>query len=238
MGITRSFPDLPSPAIPTTHNAMAVYEIAGIPFQIEPQGSVLRSFLAPYASETSTSAIPIPSFSEETEVTETLRQLSLRLLYDFEGIFLHGAVVLYAGKAWLFTAPPGTGKSTHVQLWQQKLGSRVKILNGDKPLLRLSGDGITVYGSPWRGKEQLGFNGSAPLGGIYILRRSAENTVSGIDRIQALAELLSATVYPADETGTDKLLIFLQKLTDRIPVRLLHCRPDTGAVDAVLEDIL
>lgn len=218
---------------------MPVYKIADIPFRIEPRGAVLRSFLAPYTTDVDAeSAVLIPPFPEETEVTETLRQLSLRLLYDFDGIFLHGAVVLYAGKAWLFTAPPGTGKSTHAQLWLQRLGDRARILNGDKPLLRLSGDSITVYGSPWRGKEQLGFNGSAPLGGIYILRRSTENKVSGIDRISALAELLSATVYPADEAGTDKLLSFLQKLIDCVPVRLLHCRPDTGAVDAVLEDIL
>lgn len=217
---------------------MPVYRIADIPFRIEPQGSMLKAFLAPYAVADDVSAVSIPAFPEETEATEVLRQLSLRLLYDFNGIFLHGAVVLYAGKAWLFTAPPGTGKSTHIQLWKQKLGEQVQILNGDKPLLRLSGDSITVYGSPWRGKEQLGFNGSAPLGGIYILRRSTENTVSGIDRIQALAELLGATVYPADEAGTDKLLAFLQELTDRIPIRLLQCRPDTGAVDAVLEDIL
>lgn len=220
---------------------MQVYKIAEILFSIEPQGSVLKAFLAPYkitADEATAPIVQIPSFPEETEITDTLRQLSLQLLYHFDGIFLHGAVVLYEGKAWLFTAPPGTGKTTHVQLWQQKLGSRMQILNGDKPLLRLSGDSITVYGSPWRGKEQLGFNGSAPLGGIYILRRSTENTVSGIDRIQALAELLGATVYPADEAGTDKLLSFLQKLTDRVPIRLLHCRPDTGAVDAVLEDML
>lgn len=215
---------------------MPVYQIADVPFGIEPRGSLLRSMLAPYQVPAAP-AVSLPPSPEEKEVTDTLRQLSLRLLYDFDGIFLHGAVILYAGKAWLFTAPPGTGKSTHVLLWQQKLADRVQILNGDKPLLRLRKGDITVYGSPWRGKEQLGFNGAAPLGGIYILRRGEENRVSPIGRIQALAELLSATVYPEDLAGTEKLLTFLQELTDRIPVRLLHCRPDTGAVDAVLTDL-
>ena len=113
----------------------------------------------------------------------------------------------------------------------------MQILNGDKPFLRLRNGHFTVYGSPWRGKEQLGLNASAPLGGIYILRRGLENKVTDIDPISVLAELLSATVYPADEAGTDKLLSFLQNLTDQVPVRLLHCRPDTGAVEAVLSDL-
>lgn len=216
---------------------MPVYKIADIPFRIEPQGSVLKAFLAPYAVAADEQAVCIDPFPEETEIADTLRQLSLQLLYDFDGIFLHGAVIVYHGKALLFTAPSGTGKSTHAQLWKQKLGQQVQILNGDKPLLRLQNGQFTVYGSPWRGKEQLGCNASAPLERIYILRRDSENKVTGIDPIHALAELLSATVYPTDEAGTDKLLLFLEKLTDRVPVRLLSCRPDPGAVDAVLRDL-
>jgi len=216
---------------------MPVYTIADIPFRIEPKGRFLTDLLAPYRADTDCFDGAICPCDPENEVTETLRQLSLQLLYHFDGIFLHGAALLYQGKAYLFTAPPGTGKSTHALLWKEKLGDRVQILNGDKPLLRLKNGIVTVYGSPWRGKEQLGFNGSAPLGGIYILRRGTQNQVTGIDPVGALAELLGATVYPPDEAGTDQLLTFLQQLTDRDPVRVLYCRPDTGAVDAVLADL-
>ena len=45
---------------------------------------------------------------------------------------MHGAAIAFDGAAYLFTAPSGTGKTTHVRLWRQYLGSRVTVVNGDK----------------------------------------------------------------------------------------------------------
>ena len=68
---------------------------------------------------------------------------------------MHGAAVAFDGAAYLFTAPSGTGKTTHVRLWRQYLGSRVTVVNGDKPFLSLEPDGtVRVWGSPWAGKER------------------------------------------------------------------------------------
>jgi len=216
---------------------MGSYQIADVTFCIEPKGQLLAQMLAPYAVSGRQSDATLSPCDPETEINQVLQQLSLQLLDRFDGIVLHSAALVYRGKAYLFTAPPGTGKSTHALLWKEKLKEQVQILNGDKPLLRLRNGGITVYGSPWQGKERLGYNGSAPLGGIYLLRRGNVNRTAPMDPIEALAELLSATVYPPDATGIHKLVSLFSRLTQQIPVRILYCRPDLGAVDAVLMDL-
>ena len=65
-------------------------------------------------------------------------------------ILFHSCAVAVDGKAYLFTAPSGTGKSTHASLWKEILGERVRIINGDKPLIRVTPGLITVYGTPWK----------------------------------------------------------------------------------------
>ena len=66
----------------------------------------------------------------------------------------------------MFTAPSGTGKSTHARLWREAFGERVVMINDDKPLLLVRPEGVTVYGTPFRGKHGLGGDRSAPLRAI------------------------------------------------------------------------
>ena len=68
-----------------------------------------------------------------------------------EGMMLHASAVDYRGRAVCFSAPPGTGKSTHTERWARLFGA--SILNDDKPALRRI-DGVwRVYGTPWSGKR-------------------------------------------------------------------------------------
>ena len=60
----------------------------------------------------------------------------LNKLLDFGGTVFHSSALAVDGKAYLFTAPSGTGKSTHISLWQQRFGNSVQIVNGDKPIMR------------------------------------------------------------------------------------------------------
>ena len=59
---------------------------------------------------------------------------------DYGIVLFHSCAVVCDEKAYLFTAPSGTGKSTHADLWCKLLGKKVKILNGDKPFLKFMGD--------------------------------------------------------------------------------------------------
>lgn len=100
---------------------------------------------------------------------------------------MHGAAVAFDGAAYLFTAPSGTGKTTHVRLWRQYLGSRVTVVNGDKPFLSLEPDGtVRVWGSPWAGKERWQSPISVPLCGVCLLERGTDR-ICRLPPEQALA---------------------------------------------------
>ena len=81
------------------------------------------------------------------------------------------------GAAYLFTAPSGTGKSTHTRLWREVFGDRVWMINDDKPMLRISENLVTAYGTPWNGKHHISRNASAPLKAIVQLNRGKENII-------------------------------------------------------------
>ena len=91
-------------------------------------------------------------------------------LPEYDAFLLHSAVVEVDGNAYAFVAPSGTGKSTHVALWCDYFGNRARVINGDKPIVRLSNDGrVYVYGTPWCGKEGYNINTYAPLKAICFI---------------------------------------------------------------------
>ena len=88
-------------------------------------------------------------------------------------LMLHGSTVAVDGQAYLFTAPCGTGKSTHTRLWREVFGDRAVMVNDDKPFLKITDGAVIACGSPWTGKHGLGSNVSFPMKGICILSRFA-----------------------------------------------------------------
>ena len=92
-------------------------------------------------------------------------------------LMVHGSAVAVDGVGYLFTAPCGTGKSTHTRLWRQAFGDRAVMINDDKPFLRITPAQIYICGSPWSGKHGLDTNIEVPLGGICLLERGKENII-------------------------------------------------------------
>ena len=68
-------------------------------------------------------------------------------------VLLHGSAVYTGGRAVVFIADSGVGKTTHTRLWQEYLGDELTIINGDKPIVRMRGGEPIIYSSPWTGKE-------------------------------------------------------------------------------------
>ena len=54
-----------------------------------------------------------------------------RILPTYNVFLFHCAALEFDGKAYLFSAPSGTGKSTHLGLWRKNLKDRISIINGD-----------------------------------------------------------------------------------------------------------
>ena len=215
------------------------YQFADVVWQIQPQNRYLRDLLRPFrvAEDVAEAVIPLFPGNWEQENDSVLQAVHEALTERFDGMLFHSAALIYQGKAYLFAAPPGTGKTTHALLWKACLGDSVKILNGDKPFLRLHGQDVMVYGGPWRGKEGLGINAACPLGGIYLLCRGEENAVRAASTTEKLSGLLRATILSGDAGQRRRVLALLDELCRRVPVSLLTCNMEHEAVYTVLRHI-
>ena len=151
-------------------------------------------------------------------------------LLGFDGMMIHASAVMMDGQAYLFSAPCGTGKSTHTALWQQTFGpERARILNDDKPALRLENGIFYAYGTPWSGKTDLNLNEKVPLAGICMLARGEENHIEPFGGAAAIHALLEQTARPRDPKLAGKMLELLDQLLTCVPVWKLHCNMDLQA---------
>lgn len=157
-------------------------------------------------------------------------------LVDRDIVLFHGSALALDGRAYLFTAPSGTGKSTHAALWRQVYGDRVTMINDDKPLLHIAPGGVTVYGTPWAGKAGLQTNTSAPVAGIVLLHQAPENTIRPLTPRDAYPRLLGQTHRVDDPRGLLHTLDLVQRLA-ALPVYALGCTPTPEAARLACETL-
>lgn len=160
------------------------------------------------------------------EICEYLLTGSLfyRRLLKFDGFMMHASAIAYEGQAYLFSAPCGTGKSTHTGLWQKYLGKdKVVYINDDKPAIRKMEGRFYVYGTPWSGKEDLSANIKVPLGGIVYLSRAEQPHIHRVDVVDAVKNLLWQTARPYSEQGMDKILNLFEELLQSVPIYEMGC---------------
>lgn len=150
-------------------------------------------------------------------------------LFDLDILLLHGSTIAVDGRAYLFTARSGTGKSTHTRLWRELFGSRAAMINDDKPFLKFTPEGIFACGSPWSGKHGLDSNISVPLKGICLLERGTENRITPLNQTDALAFLQKQCHIPADPGKLPRLQRLLACLTQRVPLWRMTCTKDPQA---------
>ena len=138
-------------------------------------------------------------------------------------LMLHGSTVAVDGQVYLFTAPCGTGKSTHTRLWREVFGDRAVMVNDDKPFLWITFDGVLACGSPWTGKHGLGSNVSVPLKGICILSRGSENRIRILAPEDAAEFLRSQCFVPEDSEQAGRALELLDRLIRTVSLWQMEC---------------
>ena len=147
---------------------------------------------------------------------------------------IHSASLLYRDKAWLFSAPAGTGKSTHVELWRELY--HTPAINGDLNLLALEGGRPVIHGLPWCGTSEIFDRRTLPLGGIVLLKRAERDRVEELsDQRKALLTMqrfISPMWTPAQ---LDAGAVFAQHLAGLIPVCLLRCTKAPAAAETMKE---
>lgn len=163
----------------------------------------------------------------KTEVLAVHELLGRELLS--RGVLLvHGSAVIADGAACLFTAPSGTGKSTHTKLWTELLGNRAFIINDDKPLIRVGSNGATVYPSPWGmtdGKPPLE---RAPLRAIIALSRG-ENRICQVSSSEMFPKLLKASIRGQTPAETLASVRLQNQLLTQVGLYQMTCKPEPAA---------
>ena len=145
------------------------------------------------------------------------------LLPAYEALLLHGSVIDCDGRGVIFTANSGVGKTTHTMLWKQVYGDRMRIINGDKPIIRFF-DGIPyAYGTPWAGKEKYQCNDRVPLTDLCLIKRSAENRVTSIKPEEALDALMQQIILPSDPLMAMATLRLLDQLLSFCRLWVIEC---------------
>lgn len=151
-------------------------------------------------------------------------------LVDLGGFYLHSSAVVLDGKAYLFSGQSGAGKSTHTRLWQSIFGPNARIINDDKPALRLI-DGVWyAYGTPWCGKDGINLNEKAPVAGVCFLKQAPHNKIRRISIQEALQYVMSQTLYTFQDIGRiDTFLKLLDHFLQNVPVYELENLPEAEA---------
>lgn len=178
----------------------------------------------------------IPNLSwEEHEYMWTCQAFYSELL-RWNGVMLHASCVEKDGFAYLFSAPSGTGKSTHTHLWLEHL-ENTRIINDDKPALTLENGRWFANGTPFSGKTDENINTSAPVRAVVFLKRGEENKVRKLSGAEAVTMFLRQTIMPGDRTLAEKALELADRLLKDIPVFMLECNMSPEAARESYEGI-
>lgn len=216
------------------------YNIAGLVVEMDSFGRTIRQS-EPYLCNTKEPADIVictnwqsfqkknPFLSDEDSEYLCTGASFYKQLLKYDGLMLHSSAVVVDGRAYLFSAPCGTGKSTHTGLWLKYFGDRAYILNDDKPALRLQ-DGVWyAYGTPWSGKHDISVNTGVPLAGIAMISRGETNSITRWRGREAIHALMTQVNRPRDPAFRILLLELLDKLFRTVPVWKLQCNMDPEA---------
>lgn len=141
----------------------------------------------------------------------------------------HGSVIALDGKAYIFTAKSGVGKTTHTRLWLSEFSSDCHVLNGDKPVIRYKNGEFYACGTPWRGKEGYGIYETLPLAGIAFLERGEENKAFSITPTSALKRLAVQVYKPKSRSSAIASLSLMDKVLRQMHLVRLECNMDPEA---------
>ena len=155
----------------------------------------------------------------------------------FQGMFLHCSLIRAAGRGIAFLAVSGTGKTTHTALWQQLLGEKMTVINGDKPILRCLNGTFYGYGTPWAGKEGIYQKDRVAVTDLCFLERGEENSCVPLSPEESLQKIVHQVIFPEDAAGTEKTLELLDGLLRTCRLWRIRCNMDISAAETAFHTI-
>ena len=171
------------------------------------------------------------------EISALYRKIA-DLLVEDNIIVFHSSAFKVNNYGFLVTARSGVGKSTHVNLLEQYIGEDFAYINDDKPLL-LVDDMVTIFSTPWNGKERRGNNNSAPLKAIIFLNRGIDNTYKVISNKQEIyIKMLSQIYLPRDKDKREKALKIADQLLKSVNFYEIYVNKDLESAKMTYERII
>lgn len=158
------------------------------------------------------------------------------ILIKHNGFVVHSSSISYKGNGILFSAPSGTGKSTHTGLWQ-KVYEDVEIINDDMPAVRKI-DGVWhLCGTPWSGKSEKNKNECVPLRAIVFLERGETNYLEKLDPAKAVFKVLNQTLLPVYKDMMSQVMDSISDAFKSVPCYILKCNISDEAPKTVKEGV-
>ena len=157
-----------------------------------------------------------------------IHKMIAEVLAKFDTYIIHGSSVSYKGKGYIFLAPSGVGKSTHVSLLKKKLGNELININDDKPFIDKD---FNLYGSPWDGKERLSNTIKAPLKGIFILKRGITPSYKKLSPKEAITEVYSQIHIVDDVSSLDYVI----RLCSSVPTYVIQVNMEQESIEQTIK---
>ena len=176
-------------------------------------------------------------FKEKIGVHTVLNSLMMEhLIIENSGFIFHTSFIEYNGKAILFTAPSGTGKSTQADLWHKYKGA--EIINGDRAAIIEKENRFYAAGIPFAGSSQYCKNKTLEIAAVVYLGQAKTTSIRKLRGIEAFKKIWEGvSVNTWDKADMSAVTDMVAKLTFAVPVYHLTCTPDESAVLTLLKEI-
>lgn len=139
------------------------------------------------------------------------------------GFLLHAAAAVSGDGAFVFFGPSESGKTTVAEL----IGTDV--ISDEIVAVRGDGKGYRVLAVPWRGRRL-----SAPLRGLFRLRKGRETRLTPLSPAGAVRQLLPSVLFPRPDFP--EVGVFLEiggQLATKVPCYEIHFRHDRAFWEVV-----
>lgn len=139
------------------------------------------------------------------------------------GFLLHAAAIATSDGALVFFGPSGSGKTTVAELIEEG------VITDEIAAIRRDDVGYRVSALPWRGQRL-----SAPLGGLFRLRKAQEIAFAPLSPSQSVRQLLPNVFFPCAEAWeVGRFLEIAKDLVKRVPCYEMRFTPGGALWDAI-----
>lgn len=151
---------------------------------------------------------------------------------EHDAFILHAAYIVHEGKAILFTAPSGTGKSTQAEFWKNERGA--EIVNGDRVLITRRCGRFYANGVYASGTSGICHNVTAPIRAVVLLEQGEDNALNAVSPRMLFLRILCECSYDMKDSGQcDKITELVSDMINTVPVVCYRCRNSSDSVEAL-----